>query len=182
MNSPSLPRYESTCPGWVVANSYTVTVSNSIFGASGLGTVTVPSLHNSPAKPQTLSGRAEWSQCNFTITKKETQGKQVRITIKNNGSVDEAISALNLTWPAANGKLQKVKLDGDVVYDKPDIAGPDGQPDHRPARRGHEETNDQERQDAEVLIFEFEKNADANLSHYTGTVLFGPNCTLTVLP
>ena len=33
-----------------------------------------------------------------------------------------------------------------------------------------------------VLVFEFEKNADTNLSHYTGTVSFGPNCTVTVLP
>jgi hypothetical protein len=33
-----------------------------------------------------------------------------------------------------------------------------------------------------VLVFEFEKNADTNLAHYTGTVSFGTGCNLTVLP
>ena len=33
-------------------------------------------------------------------------------------------TALTLNWPSAtNGNLKKVKLDGDMIYDKPDIAG-----------------------------------------------------------
>src|SRR6185437_5900 len=108
------------CPGWDFKNSYQVTVNNSIFGASGIGDVSVPAVHNSPAKPTTCPGGGGTpGPCNLTITKKEVHDRQVKITIKNNGSQDEFITALTLNWPSAtNGDLKKVKLDGDVIYDK----------------------------------------------------------------
>src|SRR6185295_4346305 len=62
--------------------------------------------------------------CNLAITKKEVHDREVRITIRNNGSSDVTISAINLTWPqATNGNLKQVKLDGDVIYKSPEIGG-----------------------------------------------------------
>jgi len=181
-NSPTSPGPDPASPAWEFKSIYKVTVNNSIFGASGFGGVTVPAVHNSPSKPATCPTGGQQSSCNFTITKKEVKDRQVKITIKNNGNVDEIITALNLTWPAAtNGTLKKIKLDGDVIYDKPDIAGGTANltlaqltadPNKRKIKKGQ----------SDVLIFEFEKNADKDLTHYTGSLSFGPNCVLTVLP
>jgi hypothetical protein len=138
-------------------------------------------VHNSPSKPLACPATGG-GPCNLQITTKEVKDRQVRITIRNNGSADVIISALNLTWPSAtNGTLKKIKLDGDVIYDKPDIAGGTAtltsaqlvkDQNHRKIKKGQ----------SDVLIFEFEKNADKNLANYTGTVSFGPNCLLTILP
>jgi hypothetical protein len=168
--------------GWEFRDLYTVTVSNSIFGASGFGAVTVPFVHNSPSKPLACPGTTGGGTCNLTVTKKEVKDKQVKITIKNNGSADEFITALSLTWPSAtNGALTKVKLDGNVIYDKPDIVGGSA------TLTAAQLTSDQNKRKIKkggsgVLTFEFAKNADKVLANYTGTVTFGPNCVLTILP
>ena len=114
--------------------------------------------------------------------RRKCKDRQVKITIKNNGSVDEFITAVNLTWPSAtNGKLKKVKLDGDVIYDKPDIAG--GTANLTAAQLAADQNKRKiKKGQTDVLTFEFEKKADTNLPHYTGTVSFGPNCVLTILP
>jgi len=44
------PTPESSYPTWDYVDGYTVVVSGATFGASGFGNVTVPSVHNSPAK------------------------------------------------------------------------------------------------------------------------------------
>jgi hypothetical protein len=104
----------------------------------------------------------------------------VKVTIFNSGSSDEIITALQLTWPATNGKLHQVKLDGDVIYDKPDVPAPSvnltvaqlvADAKKRKIQHGS----------SDVLTLIFEKNADTNRAHYTGTVStsgFG----LTILP
>ena len=96
--------------------------------------------------------------------------------------MDEIISALNLTWPSAtNGTLKKVKLDGDVIYDKPDIAG--GTANLTAAQfQGDQNKRKIKKGQSDVLTFEFEKNASTNLANYTGTLTFGPGCVLTILP
>jgi hypothetical protein len=80
-----------------------------------------------------------------------------------------------------NGNLQQIKLDGDMVYKGPAIAGGtanltaaqlDPDQNHRKIKKGQ----------ADVLTFIFQKNADTNTAHYASTVSFGPNCLLTVLP
>jgi len=182
-NSPTSPGPDPACPAWEFKSIYKVTVSNATFGPSGFGGVTIPLVHNSPAKPTTCpTGTGGQTQCNFTITKREAHDRQIRITIKNNGSVDEIISAINLTWPAAtNGKLKKVKLDGDVIYDSPDIAG--GTANLTTAQLvGDQNKRKIGKGQSDVLTFEFEKNADTDLSHYTGTVSFGTGCDVKVLP
>jgi hypothetical protein len=172
-------------PGWNFHDTYFVTIKAAKLASLGFNLATwkvepnADELHNSPAKPCPAGGGGP---CNLTITKKEVKDRQVKITIKNNGSQDEFISAVNLTWPSAtNGTLKKVKRDGDVIYDTPDIAGGTANltaaqlvadPNKRKITKGQ----------TDVLTFEFEKNADTNLAHYTGTVSFGPNCLLTILP
>jgi hypothetical protein len=184
-NSPSSPGPDPACPGWEFRSIYKVTVSNSIFGPSGFGSVAVPSLHNSPSKPTSCpagSGPPPASQCNFAITKTEFKDRQVKITIKNNGTVDEIVQAVSLTWPsAANGKLKKVKLDGDVIYDNPDVAG--GTANLTAAQLvADAKKRTFKKGDSRVLVFEFEKNVSKNAADYTGTVNFGPGCDLKVLP
>jgi hypothetical protein len=74
----------------------------------------------------------------------------------------------------------QVKLDGDIVYDNPDIAGGTaslgaGQlvadPRKRTVTKGQ----------SDVLFFVFEKNADTNLANYSSGATFG-SLTLPVLP
>ena len=49
---------------------------------------------------------------------------EVQVTLRNNAAEDAVLSGIALTWPMGNGKLKQVKLDGDVVFDTPDIAAP----------------------------------------------------------
>jgi hypothetical protein len=164
--------------GWEFRNIYRVTVSNAAFGASGLGGVTVPFVHNSPSKPATCptSGTP-----NLTTTKKEVKDNQVKITIDNSGSGDAILTALSLTWPVAtNGVLKQVKFDGDVVYDKPDIAG--GTANLTTADLVAEaKKRTIAKNSSDVLTFVFDNKADTNLAHYTAIATFG-GTVLTVLP
>lgn len=47
------PTPEAAHPDWNYLNTYTVVVSKAAFGASGFGGVTIPDIHNSPAKTGT---------------------------------------------------------------------------------------------------------------------------------
>ena len=114
------------------------------------------------------------------MTKTEVKDKQVKITILNAGAVDEIITAVQASWPAANGKLMQVKLDGDVIYDNPDIPPPSANltvaqliadPNKRKINHGS----------SDVLTLIFQNNADPNLSNYTGMVSTS-GFALTILP
>jgi len=171
--------------GWNFENTYFVTIKAAKLASMGFNSATwkvepnLDQLHNSPAKP---CPAASGGSCDFSLTKFEVKDKQVKITIQNNGTVDEILTALNLTWPSAtNGKLVQVKLDGDVIYDNPDIAGGSvnltlaqlvADQNKRKIGKG---SND-------VLTFIFENNADPLLSKYTSSASFGDNCDLTILP
>jgi hypothetical protein len=180
-DSPTSPNAPE-CAAWNFVNSYTVTVSNSIFGASGLGSVTVPLVHNSPAKPTTCPGGTTNNPCNLAITKKEIKGKEVKITVKNNGTADAIISAIALNWPSAtNGTLNQIKLDGDVIFKGPPISG--GTANLTTAQLVTDQNKRKiKKGQADVIDFVFSKNADTNPANYASTVTFGPNCLLTVLP
>ena len=135
-------------------------------------------LHNSPAKVCPAGAGA----CDLAVTKTEVKDKQVKITIMNNATTDNFLTALNLTWPSAtNGKLTQIKLDGDVIYDNPDIVGGTANlslaqlvADQNKRKINHNSSD--------VLTFIFEKNADQVLANYTGLVSFGTGCDLSILP
>jgi hypothetical protein len=159
---------------WDYTSWYQVVVRNTVFaGAPSADGVSFPNVHNSPAKtnqcPATPPGG---SSCNLSVTKTEVKGKEVRIEIRNNGTTDELLTALNLTWPqATNGKLRKVELGHETIYDKPDVGGGTaaltftGHDKDRKLKKGH----------AETLVLEFKNHADANLAAYTATARFA-NC------
>jgi hypothetical protein len=157
--------------GWDFHDTYFVTIKAAKLAAIGfnLATWTVErnadALHNSPAKPCPPSTGG----LTLTVTKKEVKDKQVKITIDNTGTVDEIITALQLTWPISNGNLTQIKLDGDVVYDSPDISPPSvslttGQLVADPHKRTITHNS------SDVLILIFQNNADTNLSNYSGSV------------
>jgi hypothetical protein len=164
--------------GWDFHDTYFVDISLAKlqqigFNANWIVRPNPAALHNSPAKdcPAGPGGIA--------ATTYEVKDKQVKITIANTGSVNVFLEALTLNWPAVNGKLVQIKLDGDVEYNVATVSGPislttaqlPSDPNHRKI--------DHNSSDVYTLIFE--KNADTNLGNYTGTVTFS-GTTLTVLP
>ncbi len=167
--------------GWDFRDTYYVTITAAKLASLGFNSSTwkvepnLSQLHNSPAKPCPPSGAT------LSITKYEVKDKQVKITILNSGSADVFLTALTLQWPSAvNGKLMQVKLDGDVVYDNPDIAG--GTANLTTAQLVADQNKRKiNHNSSDVYTLVFEKNADPNLSHYAGTVTIG-GIVLTVLP
>jgi len=171
--------------GWDFHDTYFVTIKAAKLAVMGFNANTwqvqpnLDQLHNSPAKvcpppPPDPNART------LSVTKKEVKDKQVKITISNTGTVDEIITALQLTWPTTNGKLVQVKLDGDIIYDTPDVAPPSvtlttsqlvADQNKRKIGKG---TSD-------VLYLIFQNNADTNLSHYSGSVSTS-GFTLPILP
>jgi hypothetical protein len=120
--------------------------------------------------------------CSLTSGTPTVASKQVKWPITNTGSTKVTIEQLSLIWPQANGKLMKVKFDGDTIYDpdRPWIAGGitltsgDFVTDLKKKSIDPGKTR--------VLILEFEKNAVMDLSQYALTISFGAGagCSLTM--
>lgn len=173
---------DASLAGWDFHDTYYVTVSAAKLASIGFDPSTwkvlpnAAQLHNSPAKACPSSGTP-----NLAVTKVAVKDKQVMVTIMNSGGADAVLSELTLNWPATkNGKLMQVKLDGDIVYDNPDIAG--GTAD---LGAGQLATDPKKRTitkgQSDVLYFIFEKNADTNLANYASTATFGTT-SLPALP
>lgn len=173
---------DPTLAGWDFHDTYYVTVSAAKLASLGFNAATwqvlpnASQLHNSPAKP---CPPPTGGTCALAVTGTVVDKAQVKITIQNNGSTDVFLSDVQLTWPAAiNGLLKQVKLDGDVVYDNPDIGGGSA---HLTLAQLVADANKRKLQhnSSDVLTFIFEHNADTNLANYTGTFAFG-NCVITI--
>jgi len=85
-----------------------------------------------------------------------------------------------LNWPTANGKLMKILIGTNVVYDVPDLPPPSAtiataqlvaDATKRTLAAGG----------SAVITLQFEKNADTNASNYSGTFSFG-GCSVTFSP
>jgi Domain of unknown function DUF11 len=167
--------------GWDFHDTYFVTITAAKLASLGFNSSwsvepNLDALHNSPAKPcpPASGGQA------LSVTKVEVKDKQVKVTVLNSGSVDAIVTAVNLTWPSSNGNLVQVKLDGDVIYDNPDIAPTSANlttaqlvADQNKRKINHNSSD--------VLAFIFQNNADTNATHYTGS-LTASGVTLTILP
>ena len=174
---------DPTLAGWDFHDTYFATISAAKLASIGFNINTwkvepnLSQLHNSPAKP---CPPAPPSASSLSTIKYEVKDKQVKITIQNSSSSDLFVTALNINWPSAvNGKLMQIKLDGDVMYDNPDI--PTG-----PASLSAQLVADQNKRkinhnSSDVYTLIFEKNADPDLSHYAGNVTIS-GIVLTVLP
>jgi uncharacterized repeat protein (TIGR01451 family) len=166
--------------GWNFHDTYYVMISAAKLASLGFDAnwrvePNLDALHNSPAKACPAP-----SEGTLTVTKTEVKDRQVKVTLFNSGSLDEVINGIQLSWPAANGKLKQVKLNADVLYDKPDIAPPTANltllqlvADQKKRTIQHGKS--------EVLTLVFEKNANNTLAQYTGTISTS-GFTLTILP
>jgi hypothetical protein len=181
---PAHQTYANSDPalaGWDFHDTYFVKISAAKLAALGFTSSwkvepNLSALHNSPAKPcPPAAGVAS-----LTVTKQEVKDKSVLITISNTGTTDEAITELQLTWPSSNGKLLQVKRDGDIIYDKPDIAPPSA--DLTLAQLVADVTKRKIKHgQSDVITLIFEKSASASLSTYSG-VLSTSGFGLTILP
>jgi len=113
--------------------------------------------------------------CSFDVLDRSVKGTLVEITIQNNSSNgDAAMTALHISWPASNGALKSVSLDGQL-YTGPALTGGSADltltvnPLLRTIKVGQ----------SEKLRLIFEKTADTNPAHYTGSVEFG-TCNIAI--
>lgn len=118
--------------------------------------------------------------CDLRVSNTKLDKKNIEITIHNDGATDVILSALTLTWPAGNGKLVEIKLDGDVVYTTPDIDPPSAN-----LSSGDFVSDLRKRTitagTSDVLKLVFENNVDKNAANYSGgLVTFGAGCTLVI--
>ena len=173
---------DPTLAGWDFHDTYFVTVSAAKLASLGFNAATwqvlpnASQLHNSPAKP---CPPPTGGTCALAVTNTVVDHAQLKITIQNNGSTDVFLSDVQINWPSAiNGLLKQVKLDGDVVYDNPDIGGGSA---HLTTADLVADPNKRKLQhnSSDVLTFIFASNADANLANYSGTFAFG-NCIVTI--
>jgi hypothetical protein len=168
---------------WDFINSYTVVISKAAFGTAGFGSVAIGEVHNSPHRcgpsnaivPVPCDGGPP-TPCNLTYGLKEIKDRQVKITIKNNGSSSVVMSRIELTWPTKNGKLQKTKLGRDDLYTVKTAPPYVNITDFRPS---DPKKYTVEKGKTEELKFEFEKNAAQG--GYIIHVEFGEGCSLDLV-
>jgi hypothetical protein len=110
------------------------------------------------------------------------QDKKVKRSITNPDPGRVTITGISVCWPSSNGKLQKIKLDGDMVWDKKSPTGvyciniPASALTHDINKKSIKPNT------TRVFTLEFEKSASTTLSNYTLTINFGGNCSLTAPP
>jgi hypothetical protein len=109
-----------------------------------------------------------------------THDKQFKRSATNNGTTTATMTGLTVTWPSSNGTLNKVKLDGDVVWDKKSGAGVTTItiPNSDLTTDVHHKSIDPGK--TRVFTLEFQNNAATDISSYSGTVSFGDSCTLSL--
>ncbi|MGQ0553196.1 MAG: SdrD B-like domain-containing protein [Planctomycetota bacterium] len=158
--------YPVDCAVVNTAKALTVTAQGPL---SATATATVQIDVPEPAEP-----------CDLRVERVRFESKEIHIEIENSSDEDVFLNALTLTWPASNGKLKQIKLDGDIIYDVPDLSPPS-------ANLGPSDfvTDMNKRKisarSSDTLKLIFEKTIDNDPSHYSGgTVTFGTDCTLNI--
>jgi hypothetical protein len=113
--------------------------------------------------------------CSFDVLDRDMKGTLVEITIQNNSSNgDAAMTKLHISWPASNGALKSVSMNG-YLYTGPALTGGSADltfttdPLTRTIKVGQ----------SQKLRLIFEKTADTNAAHYTGSVDFG-SCSTAI--
>jgi hypothetical protein len=122
------------------------------------------------------------ANCPVWASAGSVSGKKVNRSITNPGAAKATITGITACWPSANGKLQKIKLDGDVVWDKKSPAGATcitipASKLVKDAKRKSINPNK-----TRVFTLEFERNAGTNLNNYTLTIDFTGSCSLSAPP
>jgi len=96
---------------------------------------------------------------NVTATTPVVSSKQVSSSLTNNGTAKAVISKIVITWPAANGKLLKVKLAGKVLFDT--VTPQSGSPLTITTFKGTTGDRSIDPTKVKALLLEFEKNGAA---------------------
>jgi hypothetical protein len=182
VNSPAVgdPAY----PHWNNINSYTVTIDKAAFGGNASSAiVAIGYVHDSPPhcapnnriEPVPCVGGPP-SPCNLSTSVAPIKDRLVKVNITNNGTSPFVLSRVAINWPSENGKLKKIKLDGDVLYDVV-TAPPSVDVTHfKPSDPSKYTVKAGE---TDQLIFEFERNADG--SGYIIDVESASGCKFQVL-
>ena len=174
--------------GWDFHNTYYVTLKAAKLVALGAEnssthqlnsgwtfTQNLANINNSPAKACTCA-------CNFKVKSTTFSGKEVRVQVQNQDSFSSSyLTSLNVAWPSGtDGKLMQVKVDGNVIYETPDISGSSAtlslsqlNPDAS--------TRKWEAGGTHTVTFVFEKNVDTNLANYSGWLKFDDTCKVSIL-
>lgn len=129
-----------------------------------------------------MSGNGQTIGCSVPPAPAPTaiiSGKQLKWRLSNTTAVKVTMTGMSLTWPAVNGKLLKVKLDGDVIWDKKSLAGQTSI-----TLAPGDLTTDTKKKSIDpnkirTFILEFEKDAATDLTKYDLSVLFG-QCVLSL--
>jgi hypothetical protein len=130
--------------GWDFNNVYYVHIDGAAFGGSyneSLYTITVPSVHNSPAKecPTQVPPAPPTSPTynnlppvppppppgqDITVGTVTVKDKDVKIKLTNTSLTTKAtIQSITIAWPTSpNGQLQEIKLGKPKIYDGPDLS------------------------------------------------------------
>jgi len=115
----------------------------------------------------------------LTVATKTLSKKDVVITIKNNTTTNQVLTGLNITWPqGTNGNLVTVKFDGTTIYNTSTGGGSLstssllGTAAQRTVTPGETDT----------FQFTFQNNVNTSAGNYTGSGIFSPFGSLTVLP
>ena len=105
-------------------------------------------------------------------------GKKLTRSISNTGASTITATGLSVSWPTApNGKLLKIKLDGDVIWDKQAATSPITISSTDLTTTASRKSIDPGK--TRVLTFEFQNYPSTTLSNYTISISFGSGCSLS---
>jgi len=156
-------------------NSTVVNTAKAVTASGGGLTATATASVNIVAPPSPPS------QCAVTEVDPTFDKKEMSWSITNKETSKVTLSSVTVNWPAANGKLDKIRFDADVVWDG-NIACVNGTCTATiPAASL---TTDAKRKSIDPnktrkLIFVFEKDASKDKLLYSVSASFGSGCAVT---
>jgi hypothetical protein len=134
-----------------------------------------PSRTPTQSPPPTKTFTATLDPCDgIDIIPKSFSGDKMEWYVVNSTPLDIFIDSIYIDWPPSHDQLNKVKLDGDTLWDGDDENPPSwmppwstGDPNKRKIKKG----------DTRTLKFEFK--SDASSMTYDLIVTFNNGCTLS---
>lgn len=121
-------------------------------------------------------------QCSIVEGNATAKDRQFKWPLTNSGSAAATLTGLTLAWPQGNGRLLKIKFDGDVVWD----ATADWSAGGITLSTPHFATDPKKKTinsgQTRIFTLEFQNNANADLTTYTVNATFDSGCTVVFVP
>ena len=171
---------------WDFTNAYFMRIDAAAFGGSGFGGVSVGEVHNSPPKigsnavAPIVCGSSQPTACDLAGGGVTFKDRQLKWAVTNNGSTAVVVSQITVAWPETNGKLSKVKLNKDVLWDGKADWSAGGLTITSGDLTGDAKRKRIDPGKKKTLILEFEKSASSDLTQYSLTLSFGSGCEITM--